>query len=80
MRVIICDDEPLAREYLTSIIQQAGYDIIAQVANGAEAVNAVKTLQADVILLDIHMPEMDGVRCAALNCSMRWSFRQRLFL
>lgn len=68
MRIVICDDEPLARERLVRIVQESGHEVVAQATTGAEAVTAVKAEQPDVILLDIRMPEMDGVRCAqALN-------------
>ncbi|WP_352288976.1 response regulator, partial [Psychrobacter sp. GW64-MNA-CIBAN-0177] len=62
----VCDDEPLARERLTRIVQESGHEVVAQVLTGADAIAAVKTHQPDVILLDIRMPEMDGVRCATL--------------
>ncbi|WP_169392669.1 MULTISPECIES: LytTR family DNA-binding domain-containing protein [Psychrobacter] len=68
MRIVICDDEPLARERLVRIVQESGHEVVAQATTGAEAITAVKAEQPDVILLDIRMPEMDGVRCAqALN-------------
>ncbi|GAA0323453.1 LytR/AlgR family response regulator transcription factor [Psychrobacter aestuarii] len=68
MRIVICDDEPLARERLVRIVQESGHEVVAQATTGAEAVSVVKAKQPDVILLDIRMPEMDGVRCAqALN-------------
>ncbi|MGP5100910.1 LytR/AlgR family response regulator transcription factor [Psychrobacter celer] len=68
MRIVVCDDEPLARERLARIVQESGHQVVAQVTTGAEAIVAVKTQQPDIILLDIRMPEMDGVRCAqALN-------------
>ncbi|WP_201615553.1 LytR/AlgR family response regulator transcription factor [Psychrobacter urativorans] len=68
MRIVVCDDEPLARERLVRIVQESGHEVVAQATTGAEAIIAVKTQQPDVILLDIRMPEMDGVRCAtALN-------------
>ena len=68
MRIVVCDDEPLARERLARIVQESGHQVLAQATTGAEAIVAVKTQQPDIILLDIRMPEMDGVRCAqALN-------------
>lgn len=68
MRVVVCDDEPLARERLVRIVKESGNEVVAQATTGAEAIIAVKTEQPDIILLDIRMPEMDGVRCAqALN-------------
>ncbi|WP_350561871.1 LytTR family DNA-binding domain-containing protein [Psychrobacter sp. CAL346-MNA-CIBAN-0220] len=68
MRIVVCDDEPLARERLVRIVQESGYEVVGQATTGAEAITVVKVQQPDVILLDIRMPEMDGVRCAqALN-------------
>lgn len=64
MRIVVCDDEPLARERLVRIVQESGHEVVAQATTGAEAVIAVKSKQPDIILLDIRMPEMDGVRCA----------------
>lgn len=64
MRIVVCDDEPLSRERLARIVQESGHQVVAQVTTGAEAIVAVKTQQPDIILLDIRMPEMDGVRCA----------------
>ncbi len=64
MRIVVCDDEPLARERLVRIVRESGHEVVAQATTGAEAIIAVKTQQPDIILLDIRMPEMDGVRCA----------------
>lgn len=64
MRIVVCDDEPLARERLVRIVQESGHQVVAQATTGKEAINAVKEQQPDVILLDIRMPEMDGVTCA----------------
>ncbi|MGP9688534.1 LytR/AlgR family response regulator transcription factor [Psychrobacter sp. AOP22-C1-C5] len=64
MRIVVCDDEPLARERLVRIVQESGHQVIAQAKTGIEAIIAVKSQQPDIILLDIRMPEMDGVRCA----------------
>ncbi len=64
MRLVVCDDEPLARERLVRIVNEAGHDVVAQAMTGIEALAAVKEHRPDVILLDIRMPEMDGVSCA----------------
>ncbi|WP_019519983.1 LytR/AlgR family response regulator transcription factor [Faucicola boevrei] len=64
MRVIVCDDEPLARERLTRIIREEGHDVVAQATTGIEAIARVKETTPDIVLLDIRMPEMDGIRCA----------------
>jgi two-component system LytT family response regulator len=61
MRVVIVDDEPLARavvrEYLSA---HEDIEIVAECANGFEAVKAVSDLKPDLILLDIQMPRLDG--------------------
>ncbi|MGO1400082.1 MAG: LytR/AlgR family response regulator transcription factor [Moraxellaceae bacterium] len=64
MRIVVCDDEPLSRERLVRIVQQSGHEVVVQAMTGQEAIVAVKDQQPDIILLDIRMPEMDGVRCA----------------
>ena len=64
MRVVVCDDEPLARERLTRIVKEEGHEVVAQATTGVEAIQAVKQTHPDVILLDIRMPEMDGIRAA----------------
>jgi two-component system LytT family response regulator len=61
MRVIIADDEPLARERLRSFLsEEADVQIVAECNNGAEAVKAVQKHQPDLLLLDIQMPRMNG--------------------
>ncbi|MGO1250140.1 LytR/AlgR family response regulator transcription factor [Psychrobacter sp.] len=64
MRIVVCDNEPLSRERLVRIVQQSGHEVVVQAMTGQEAIVAVKDQQPDIILLDIRMPEMDGVRCA----------------
>lgn len=64
MRVVVCDDEPLARERLSRIVKEEGHEVVAQAMTGIEAIAKVKEFNPDVILLDIRMPEMDGIRCA----------------
>lgn len=68
MRIVVCDDEPLARERLSRIIREEGHEVVAQASTGFEAIERVKQTSPDVVMLDIRMPEMDGIRCAkALN-------------
>ncbi len=64
MRVVVCDDEPLARERLIRIVKEDGHEVVAQAMTGIEAIAKVKEFSPDVVLLDIRMPEMDGIRCA----------------
>jgi len=61
LRVVIVDDEPLARvvvrEYIT---MHPGVEVVAECANGFEAVKAVSELSPDLVFLDVQMPDADG--------------------
>lgn len=62
IRVLIVDDHPVVREGLVGML--AGHpniDVVAEADNGAEAISLFRRFQPDVILLDLHMPGMDGV-------------------
>jgi two-component system LytT family response regulator len=61
LRVVIVDDEELARQALRQALDQLGdIDVVAECANGFEAVKAVGELRPDLLLLDVQMPKLDG--------------------
>ena len=61
-RILVAEDSPVARELLVAILQNAaGMQVIGTARNGAEAVRLTHRLNPDVIAMDIHMPEMDGI-------------------
>jgi two-component system LytT family response regulator len=61
IRVLVVDDEPLARSGLTGLCKQrSDLEVVGECADGRVAVEAVKQLEPDLLLLDIQMPEMDG--------------------
>jgi len=61
MRAIIVDDEELARQLLQEQLRDAGgVEVIAECANGFEAVKAIAELKPDLLFLDIQMPKLDG--------------------
>lgn len=64
MRILICDDEPLAVERLSRLVTQLGHDVVATARNGQQALELVDVYQPDVVLLDIQMPDMNGLLCA----------------
>ena len=64
MDILICDDEPLAVERLSRLVSQLGHEVIATAQHGKQALELVQQFEPDVILLDIQMPEMDGLTCA----------------
>lgn len=66
LRVIVVDDEPLAREDIGQLlVGRHDVDVVATCANGIEALDAVKRLRPDVLLLDIRMPGLDGFNVVA---------------
>lgn len=64
MDVLICDDEPLATERLARLVTQLGHQVVATASHGEQAIELADEHQPDVVLLDIQMPEMDGLSCA----------------
>ena len=64
MDVLICDDEPLASERLARLVTQLGHQVVATASHGEQAIELADEHQPDVVLLDIQMPEMDGLSCA----------------
>jgi CheY-like chemotaxis protein len=58
--VLMIDDVPLFRDVVLHALQRAGHQV-ACAANGAAAVEALKTIKPDLILLDLAMPEMNGL-------------------
>ena len=62
LRVLVVDDHPLFREGLAALPHDLPMiEAVGQAANGREAVGKVAALAPDVVLMDLHMPEMDGV-------------------
>ena len=61
-RIIIVDDDPIVREVLTTALgSETDIEVVAVVANGAEAVDVVHARAVDVVLMDVQMPVLDGV-------------------
>ena len=61
MRIVIVDDEPLARSVVREYLEkQPGTEIVAECANGFDAVKAVSELSPDVLFLDVQMPKLNG--------------------
>ncbi len=61
--IVIVDDQILFREALRTLLQaQDEFEIIAEASNGLEAVTTVQDNQPDIVLMDLRMPEMDGVQ------------------
>jgi YesN/AraC family two-component response regulator len=64
-KLVIADDNPHARHGLRAILtSQVGIEVIGEASQGAEAVALVIDLHPDVVLLDVRMPNMDGIQAA----------------
>jgi two-component system, NarL family, response regulator LiaR len=62
IRIVLADDHPIVREGLHTLLEtQADFEVIAECANGEEALRTAVQLQPDILLLDLEMPVMDGV-------------------
>lgn len=63
-KVVVAEDEAIIRMDLRELLQEEGYDVVAECGRGDEAVRLVRDLRPDVALLDIKMPGMDGISAA----------------
>jgi two-component system, LytTR family, response regulator len=70
MKVIVADDEAPARRALARMLGTLGAELVAEAENGLDVLEAVGRTRPDVILLDIEMPEMDGLELAARYASL----------
>jgi two-component system, NarL family, response regulator LiaR len=61
LRAIVADDDPLARRMIKDALQRAGVVVIAEAQNGREAVELTLHYAPDVVLIDVVMPELDGI-------------------
>ncbi|MET9771498.1 response regulator transcription factor [Streptomyces sp. NPDC006415] len=61
LRVVVADDQTLVRTGFRLILGADGIDVVAEATNGIEAVEAVRRTRPDVVLMDVRMPEMDGL-------------------
>ena len=64
MRFIIADDSPRPREFLKRVLRDAGHEVVAEVADGGEAVDACGEFNPDAVILDVAMRKMGGVEAA----------------
>ena len=63
-RVLIAEDEALIRLDLKEMLLEEGFDVVAEVADGASAVRLTRELRPDLVILDVKMPVMDGIAAA----------------
>ena len=64
VRILVAEDEALIRMDLVEMLQEAGYEVIAQASNGEEAIALALEHQPDLAILDVKMPVLDGISAA----------------
>lgn len=60
-RIILCDDAAFMRMSLKKIVESAGHQVVGEASNGIEALLRYKEVKPDIVLMDITMPERDGL-------------------
>ncbi len=66
IRVIIADDHPMVREGLASMLTAKGIEIVGEASTGREAIELVKSVKPSVVLMDVRMPDLDGLEACRL--------------
>jgi response regulator NasT len=64
IRILVAEDEALIRMDLVEMLQEAGYDVVAQATNGEEAIVLANEHHPDLAILDVKMPVLDGISAA----------------
>ena len=66
VRILVAEDEALIRLDLAEMLVEAGYDVVAQASNGEQAVDLSRELKPDLVIMDIKMPDLDGIQAAKI--------------
>ena len=66
MRILISDDHSLFRDGLRSLLQAEGHEVVGEAKNGREAVQLTRELKPELVLMDLQMPELDGIAATKL--------------
>jgi DNA-binding NarL/FixJ family response regulator len=62
---LIVDDHPRFRDLVSVLLCEEGHEVVGQAANGDGAVEAARRLEPDVVLLDVHLPDVSGFEVAS---------------
>jgi DNA-binding NarL/FixJ family response regulator len=61
-RVVVCDDHPAFRELVAAVLRlESGMEVVGEAGDGRQAIEVVRGMRPDVLVLDLAMPEMDGI-------------------
>lgn len=64
--IVIADDEPITRMDLHEILTEAGYNVVGEASDGFDAIELCRSKRPDLVLLDIKMPLLDGLKAARI--------------
>jgi response regulator NasT len=64
LRILVAEDEAIIRLDLVEMLTEAGYEVVGEATNGLEAIELAQSLKPDIAILDVKMPEMDGITAA----------------
>jgi DNA-binding NarL/FixJ family response regulator len=63
-RLVLVDDHVLVRQSIRGFLEESNFQVVGEASTGTEALNLVNSVQPDLVLLDIHLPEMSGIEVA----------------
>ena len=66
LRIVVADDEPRMRNYFQKILPRLGHQVVAAAQTGRELVEQCRSLQPDLVITDINMPDLDGIAATGL--------------
>lgn len=66
LKIVIADNESIIRMDLKEMLEEAGHEVVGESFNGAKAVELTRRLRPDLVIMDIKMPEMDGITASRI--------------
>ncbi len=65
-RIVIADDEPITRMDFSELLKEAGYDVVGEASDGFDAAKLCRELKPDLVLMDVKMPLLDGLKASKI--------------
>jgi response regulator NasT len=65
-RIVIAEDQPITRMDILEILTEAGYDVVGTASDGLDAIKICRSLKPDLVLMDIKMPLLDGLKASKI--------------
>lgn len=65
-RIVIVDDEPITRMDIRELLGEAGYDVVGEASDGFEAIDVCRKCSPDLVIMDIKMPTLDGLKASKI--------------